>query len=273
MTSESDKLSSLIDKMKKSRGRSPGLPVKEKGKVKKGGLPGFSRLRKKKGKKKRKHKEGPSIPLELQVEVIAAQKALDDLVRMAKIDSAGFQKEFKPKTPAEKLYKSEYNRMSEEIIWYFRRMSSGLDKYDVRTLERCFASYQDCKKKQGYLDFLLLEKSENYAGLKRLKEAVIEFINTGKGEDEIIRSCAGIKEYAEELSRMNQVEFDKIPDDEKVEFVVDAYNRLERNIGEMKRGVKSIGIFLRDSTHKDLTKGLLQLKAAYEDLDEMIGVG
>lgn len=219
----------------------------------------------------RKKDDFPSIPLEIMREMERARGELADLIRVIREDVAKFKSAFKPELPSEMLYVEEYEKQKEELLFHYRRMSSILQKRDVKALEDCFGSMRNCKERGNHLDVLLPRKKEASVQLQKIKDAALDFFN-GSGEKPAYeKAIKSVEEYLEEMSRLNKTEFEKIQ--EKEDEIIEKFNQMEKALGDYRRSLKSLKKYSEKSEKGDLLSGLINLKSADGQIQTLLNGG
>ena len=259
--------------MKESRVSGPGFDVEENPDARVEKQSGFKKLKRRErgNKKKSRPRKNTIVPRGLVRELSAAAKSLDKLAVFVEEEINIFRSRFKPVHPSDHLYQEVYEEYFRKLAWYYRRISAGLPRQDLDTLERCFDSVRQCRDVLPRLDVLLLDTRETVPLIESVKQAGLSLYNN-RGNPENLKSALDeAREYVNNLSGVNQMEFDQIPPENKSDGVIDAYNKIERLFGDFRRGLDKLERYLEDKSPRDLADGLVETRTAREAIDGMIG--
>ncbi len=210
------------------------------------------------------------VPESLSHELEEAAESLNQLASYVEEEINIFHSRFQIKHPSDRLYQEAYEEYFRRLAWYYRRISLGLPRQDLDTLERCFDSVRRCRQVIPRLEILLVESRDESPMIQAVKQHAMAFINEQGDPGGFMESLKQARNYVDNLALENHQEFDKIPDTEKSDPVIDAYNKIERFFGDFRRGLDKLERFLDEKSPGDLSRGLLEIRLARDSIEEML---
>lgn len=251
-----DKLISLV-KQKEQRKRAH---TKKKDKQ-----PGKSRA----GKKKK----ASVTDLSLERDLRAARADLDFLLDDALEELTGLYFSFKANRPSEEIFNIRLREKYRELVDSYREIIKGLKSRDVDSLESAYGRMMENMQEMERLKILLAPNAVSPECLEKIRLAVLDMIDGKPGRDETASFLIKLREYVEDMGRINREEFGSI--ENPGEDIRETNERFNALLDEYRQGINIIDQFLKQEPDNSagmeiLADGLLVLKRAEDGIEDML---
>lgn len=288
MTFKPDKIKKIINNLNQRRQeirarKDEAIPEKdsESAKDEEKAIPseaatGKRRNRNKKGKKKKKSntlvklkKKEKEAEVKINREIREAISTMEELIIITRDEQAKFRLSYKPATPLQEMYSSEYLGAQDSLADACKDILEGLKQREPDILEASFPVMKERKKAVQRTKILKRVPGDSNAEFEGLRAVCLDILEDKADKDALSSPLENLKKYIDEMDQGNQREFEKI--EEPGLAIKEMFENFNSLVEKYRGGVETVASYNDKNEKEKIVRGLFIMKEADEGIEEMLG--